>query len=207
VFSQVRIASVCHRRGPSDPSTARPNNTSLSRKRGSRSPGRAQNLQVVRVKRDGGESLQHLCSLRSREYLSAMHPTLFTRVRIETVRKGSLRNWLGRVPSMRSAYLTDPSDAECAYLQPHHPAPKVGGRTRIHSLRGILDAIFYIARSGCAWRLLPHDFPPCKAVHHYFRIWRIDGTWERLNAGLSSSDELLDGKTLGSLMRLFGQFL
>jgi len=74
---------------------------------------------------------------------------------------------------MRGAYLTELSDAECAYLQPHFPAPKVGARPRIHSLREILDAIFYIARSGCAWRLLPHDFPPCKTVHHYFRIWRI----------------------------------
>src|SRR3712207_2992203 len=85
---------------------------------------------------------------------------------------------------MRRAYLTDLSDAEWAYLQPHLPAPKIGGRPRVHSLREILDAIFYIVRSGCAWRLLPHDFPPWKTVHHYFRIWRIDGTWERLNAAL-----------------------
>jgi putative transposase len=48
----------------------------------------------------------------------------------------------------------------------------------------ILDAIFYIVRSGCAWRLLPHEFPPWKTIHHYFRIWRIDGTWGRLHAAL-----------------------
>jgi putative transposase len=51
-------------------------------------------------------------------------------------------------------------------------------------LREILDAIFYIARSGCAWRLLPHDFPPWKTVHHYLRMWRKDGTWERIHAAL-----------------------
>jgi putative transposase len=51
-------------------------------------------------------------------------------------------------------------------------------------LREILDAIFYILRSGCAWRLLPHDFPPWKTIHHYFRTWRLDGTWERVNAAL-----------------------
>jgi putative transposase len=51
-------------------------------------------------------------------------------------------------------------------------------------LREILNAIFYIVRSGCAWRLLPHDFPPGKTIHHYFRTWRIDGTWERLHAAL-----------------------
>jgi len=51
-------------------------------------------------------------------------------------------------------------------------------------LREILDAVFYIVRSGCAWRLLPHEFPPWKTIHHYFRIWRIDGTWERLHTAL-----------------------
>jgi putative transposase len=48
-------------------------------------------------------------------------------------------------------------------------------------MREITDAIFYIVRSGCAWRLLPHEFAPWKTIHHYFRIWRIDGTWERLH--------------------------
>jgi putative transposase len=54
----------------------------------------------------------------------------------------------------------------------------------VHTPREILDAIFYIVRSGCAWRLLPHDFPPWKTVHHYFRRWRIDGTWERIHTAL-----------------------
>jgi putative transposase len=52
-------------------------------------------------------------------------------------------------------------------------------------LREILDAISYIVvRSGCAWRLLPHDFPPWKTVHHYLRTWRKNGSWERINAAL-----------------------
>src|ERR687896_698183 len=85
---------------------------------------------------------------------------------------------------MRRPYSTDLSDAEWAYLEEHLPTTENEGRPRVHSLREILDAIFYIARSGCAWRLLPHDFPPWKAIHHYFRIWRIDGTWERSNAAL-----------------------
>jgi putative transposase len=54
----------------------------------------------------------------------------------------------------------------------------------VHSLREILNAIFYIVRSGCAWRLLPHEFPPWKTIHHYFRTWRINGTWEQLHAAL-----------------------
>jgi putative transposase len=51
-------------------------------------------------------------------------------------------------------------------------------------LRAILDAVFYVLKSGCPWRLLPRDFPPWKTVYDWFRRWRIDGTWERLNAEL-----------------------
>jgi putative transposase len=87
---------------------------------------------------------------------------LFTGVRGETVRKGFLREWLGTLPSMRRAYQTDLSDAEWSYVEPHLPTPKAPGRPRLHAPREILDAIFYIVRSGCACRLLPHDFPPWK---------------------------------------------
>src|ERR671932_149123 len=74
----------------------------------------------------------------------------------ETVRKGILRQWLGRVPSMRRrAYQTDLSDAEWSHMEPLIPAPKAPGRPRVHTPREILNAIFfYIVRSGCAWRLL-----------------------------------------------------
>src|SRR5215207_5147203 len=102
----------------------------------------------------------------------------------ETVRKGVLRRSLGRIPSMRKAYQTDLSDAEWSCLESHLPPPKANGRPRIYPLREILDAIFYVVRSGCAWRLLPHDFPPWKTVYHYFRFWRLDGTWERMHAAL-----------------------
>jgi putative transposase len=85
---------------------------------------------------------------------------------------------------MRKAYQTDLSDAEWSCLEPYLPAPEANGRPRLHHLREILDAIFYIVRSGCAWRLLPHDFPPWKTVYHYFRFWRLDGTWERMHAAL-----------------------
>jgi len=81
-------------------------------------------------------------------------------------------------------YPTDRSDAEWSCIEPHIPTPKAPGRPRVHTLREILNAIFYIVRSGCAWRLLPHDFPPWKTIHHYFRTWRIDGTWERMHAAL-----------------------
>ena len=82
---------------------------------------------------------------------------------------------------MRMPYPTDLSDSEWACLEPHLLTSQATGRPRIHSPREILDAIFYVLRSGCPWRLLPHDFPPWKTVFHYFRKWRIDGSWERIN--------------------------
>ncbi len=54
----------------------------------------------------------------------------------------------------------------------------------MHSPRKILNAVFYLLKSGCPWRLLPRDFPPWKTVYHWFRKWRIDGTFERLNVAL-----------------------
>jgi putative transposase len=78
-------------------------------------------------------------------------------------------------------YPTDLSDDEWRLLEPYLPAPKWRGRPRLHSTREILNAVFYVLKSGCQWRMLPCEFPPWKTVFHYFRRWRLDGTWERLN--------------------------
>jgi putative transposase len=85
---------------------------------------------------------------------------------------------------MRKAYQTDLSDEEWSFLEPHLPVPNATGRPKMHSTREVLNAVFYIVRGGCAWRLLPHDFPPWKTVYHYFRSWRLDGTWEKMHAAL-----------------------
>jgi putative transposase len=85
---------------------------------------------------------------------------------------------------MRKPYPTDLSDEEWKYIEPHMPTPKGHGRPRIHSLREILNATFYVLRSGCQWRMLPNDFPRWPTVYHYFRKWRIDGTWERINRAI-----------------------
>jgi putative transposase len=82
---------------------------------------------------------------------------------------------------MRKSYPTNLTDAEWHYLKSHLPTPKRRGRPRIYGFREILDAVFYVLRSGCAWRLLPRDFPPWESVYHYFRKWSLDGTWERVN--------------------------
>jgi putative transposase len=81
-------------------------------------------------------------------------------------------------------YPTDLSDNEWRCIGPHLPEPTGQGRPRLHGLRAILDAVFYVLKSGCPWRLLPRDFPPWKTVYDWFRRWRLDGTWERLNAEL-----------------------
>jgi putative transposase len=57
-----------------------------------------------------------------------------------------------------------------------------------------LDAIFYILRSGCAWRLLPHDFPPWEIIYQYFWRWRQDGTWQHLHALLRGDVRVAAGK-------------
>jgi putative transposase len=85
---------------------------------------------------------------------------------------------------MRKLYPTDLSDAEWKCIQPHLPAPTGHGRPRTHSLRDILNAVFYVLKSGCQWRLLPHEFPRWPTVYHYFRKWRMDGTWERINRAI-----------------------
>src|SRR5215217_5264508 len=108
-------------------------------------------------------------------------PLSFREFPLETVRKvGVWQRLFGTLPCMRKTYHTDLSDAEWTRIESHLPVPKAAGRPRTHPPREILNAIFYVLRSGCAWRLLPHDFPPWKTVHHYFRVWRLDGVWERL---------------------------
>ena len=67
-------------------------------------------------------------------------------------------------------YPTDLSDAEWALLEPHLPVPKRRGHCpRVHSPRGILNAVFYLLKSGCQWRMLPREFPPWKTVFHYLQ--------------------------------------
>jgi putative transposase len=85
---------------------------------------------------------------------------------------------------MRRSYPTDLTDAEWALLAPHIPAPKGGGRPAEHHRREIIDAIRYVLRAGCAWRLLPHDFPKWQTVYHYVRLWRTQGVWEKGNTAL-----------------------
>ena len=77
----------------------------------------------------------------------------------------------------RRSYSTDLTDAEWQILEPLLPAEKPGGRHRLYPMREIINGLRYLLRSGCAWRLLPHDFPHWRAVYEYFRVWKKDDTW------------------------------
>jgi putative transposase len=79
-------------------------------------------------------------------------------------------------------YPTDLSDDEWDHVGPHLSEPKRRGRPRLHGSRAILDAVFYVLKSGCPWRMLPRGSPPWETVYDWFRKWRIDGTFERLDA-------------------------
>jgi putative transposase len=82
---------------------------------------------------------------------------------------------------MSKLYDTDASNAVWAIVEPHLPSAKPGGRPRSTDLRAVVNAIFYLLRSGCQWRLLPRCFPPWSTVHHYFRAWGRAGVWTRLH--------------------------
>lgn len=79
------------------------------------------------------------------------------------------------------AYPTDLSDAEWHRLARLIPEPKPGGRPIKYERRRIVNAILYVVRAGCAWRLLPKDMPPWSLVYHYFRRWKQSGLWQRID--------------------------
>jgi putative transposase len=95
---------------------------------------------------------------------------------------------------MRKKYPTDLSNAEWNCLRSYLPNPKAEGRPRTHSLRDVLDAIFYVLKSGCHWRLLPHDFPPWSTVYYHFRRFRLNGLWALILKALHVAERERAGK-------------
>ncbi len=88
---------------------------------------------------------------------------------------------------------TDATDAQWKLLEPLLPKAKRCGRPRT-PLRFVLNAILYVVKSGCTWRLLPRNFPPWKTVYHHFRTWSRDGTWSALNDRLRARVRATHGK-------------
>ena len=80
----------------------------------------------------------------------------------------------------RSPYPSDLTDAQWELIAPLLPAAQARGRPRTTDLREVVNAVLYLTRAGCAWRMLPHEFPPWNTVYAYMRRWRRAGVWERL---------------------------
>ncbi len=81
----------------------------------------------------------------------------------------------------RRSYSTDLTETEGQIIEPLLPAEKPCGRHRLYQIREIINALRYLLGAGCAWRLLPHDFPHWRAVYEYFSRWKHDGTWLKIH--------------------------
>lgn len=88
----------------------------------------------------------------------------------------------------RPAYPTDVTDAQWALLDPWLSVRAWTGRPRTVDLREVVNAVFYLLRTGCQWRQLPHDFPHWCTVRYYYDLWLWNGTWVRINAALGAAD-------------------
>lgn len=87
----------------------------------------------------------------------------------------------------RTPYPTDLTDDQWNLLAPLIPAPKLGGRPPKHQRREIVNAVLYQLRGGAAWRMMPHDLPHWGITYHYWRLWRKDGSWERVHDALRTA--------------------
>lgn len=100
-----------------------------------------------------------------------------------------------RQPTLtRQAYPTDLTDAQWKVLEPLLPAAAARGRPREHTLREIVNAIFYITDNCLKWRAMPHDLPPWQSVYYYFRGWVKQGLWEPLNTRLREQVRVAAGR-------------
>jgi putative transposase len=97
---------------------------------------------------------------------------------------------------MNTTYPSCLSDAEWNYLPRYLPPVPRRGRPRTHPLRRILDAIFYVLRTGCPWRYLPANFPPWQTVFYHVRRWRRQGIWSRLYRNLHAAERERVGRNV-----------
>ena len=91
-------------------------------------------------------------------------------------------------------YETDLSDEEWRLVEAWLPPDPGGGRPRVTDLRAVVDAIFYVLKTGCQWRMLPDDFPPWSTVYHYFRRWKAAAFWRQMHDFLRGLVRVQDGR-------------
>ncbi len=78
----------------------------------------------------------------------------------------------------RTLYPSDLTNEQWLIIEPLIPAAELGGRDRTVNMREVVNGILYLNRTGCSWRMLPHEFPPWGTVHYYYRRFRLDGSWQ-----------------------------
>ena len=94
----------------------------------------------------------------------------------------------------RTPYPSDLSNEQWSLLQHSIPPALPGGRDREVDMREVINGILYLSRTGCSWRLLPHDLPPWGTVHYYYRRFRRDGSWTKIHEKLREKVRVAEGK-------------
>jgi len=96
--------------------------------------------------------------------------------------------------TVRKPYSSDLTDEQWEWVRIGLPDAKPGGRPREVDLREVVNAIFYLLKTGCSWRMLPHDFPKWQTVYTYFNAWRKSGQWAQWNETLRERVRTTDGR-------------
>lgn len=93
-------------------------------------------------------------------------------------------------------YPTDVNDKEWAQIKGFFEQGRKFGRPLIYDRRNMVNAIFYVTKTGCQWRMLPNDFPAWFTVYYYFKKWNIEGVWEKVLGLLNKQGRVLQGRNL-----------
>jgi putative transposase len=94
----------------------------------------------------------------------------------------------------RNPYPSDVTDEQWSLIESHIPPEKPGGRPRSVKMREVINGILYLNRTGCSWRMMPHDLPPWGTVHYYYRCFRRAGVWSDIHDRLREQVRLDAGK-------------
>lgn len=92
------------------------------------------------------------------------------------------------------SYASDLKEKEWLLIKQYFEQKSIIGRPLKHNRRDIINAIFYITKSGCQWRMLPQDYPPWQTVYDYFKKWCVSGTWETVLDILNKKDRRKQGR-------------
>ena len=94
----------------------------------------------------------------------------------------------------RIPYPSDVTDEQWSLIESHIPPEKSGGPPRTVNMREVINGILYLNRTGCSWRMIPHDLPPWGTVHYYYRRFRLEGVWSNIHDRLRQQVRVEAGK-------------